>query len=130
MYDVIITGSGLGGLECGVILSKEGYKVCVLEKHHIIGGCLQSFKRNGIIFYTGIHYVGSLSEGQIFNQYNKYLGIADKLHLKKMDEEVSTLYILKDSSTFMQWVLISFKIHCKKDFQTKKIICANTAICL
>ncbi|MDR0619243.1 MAG: NAD(P)/FAD-dependent oxidoreductase [Bacteroidales bacterium] len=87
MYDVIITGSGLGGLECGVILSKEGYKVCVLEKHHIIGGCLQSFKRNGIIFDTGIHYVGSLSEGQIFNQYNKYLGIADKLHLKKMDED-------------------------------------------
>ena len=30
-YDIIIIGSGLGGLECGAILSKEGYHVCVLE---------------------------------------------------------------------------------------------------
>ena len=28
-YDIIIIGSGLGGLECGAILSKEGYNVCV-----------------------------------------------------------------------------------------------------
>ena len=26
-YDIIIIGSGLGGLECGAILSKEGYHV-------------------------------------------------------------------------------------------------------
>ena len=24
-YDIIIIGSGLGGLECGAILSKEGF---------------------------------------------------------------------------------------------------------
>ncbi len=86
MFDVIIIGSGLGGLECGVILSKEGYNVCVVEKHHTAGGCLQSFKRHDILLDTGIHYVGSLSEGQIFNQYLKYFGIMDKLSLKKLDE--------------------------------------------
>ena len=26
-YDIIIIGSGLGGLECGAILSKEGYRL-------------------------------------------------------------------------------------------------------
>ncbi len=31
-YDIIIIGSGLGGLECGAILSKEGFNVCVLKK--------------------------------------------------------------------------------------------------
>ncbi|MDR2557059.1 MAG: NAD(P)-binding protein, partial [Bacteroidales bacterium] len=86
-FDIVIIGSGLGGLECGVILSKEGFKVCVLEQHRVAGGCLQSFKRNGITFDTGIHYVGSLSEGQIFHQYLKYFGIIDKLALKKMDED-------------------------------------------
>ena len=35
-YDIIIIGSGLGGLECGAILSKEGYHVCVLEKNEIV----------------------------------------------------------------------------------------------
>ena len=46
-YDVIIIGSGLGGLVCGVTLSKEGYNVCVLEKNALPGGCFQSFKRYG-----------------------------------------------------------------------------------
>lgn len=31
-YDVLIIGSGLGGLQCAYILSKEGYRVAVLEK--------------------------------------------------------------------------------------------------
>ena len=41
----MIVGSGLGGLECASILSKEGYSVCVLEKNHQIGGNLQTFSR-------------------------------------------------------------------------------------
>ena len=85
-YDAIIIGSGLGGLVTAAILSKEGFEVCVLEQHHVIGGCLQSFKRKGHIFDTGIHYVGSLSEGQVMYQYFKYLGIYDKLNLRKLDE--------------------------------------------
>ena len=35
-YDIIIIGSGLGGLECGAILSKEGFNVCVVEKKVLI----------------------------------------------------------------------------------------------
>ena len=36
-YDIIIIGSGLGGLECGAILSKEGFNVCVIEKNTQFG---------------------------------------------------------------------------------------------
>ncbi len=31
-YDVVIIGSGLGGLVCAAILGKEGKRVCVIEK--------------------------------------------------------------------------------------------------
>lgn len=85
-FDVIIIGGGLGGLTSGVMLSKEGLNVCVLEQHHTIGGCLQSFTRNGRTLDTGMHYVGSLSEGQIMHQYFKYFGIIDNLKLQKLDE--------------------------------------------
>ena len=43
--DVVIIGSGLGGLACGTILAKEGYKVCILEKNKQNGGNLQTYVR-------------------------------------------------------------------------------------
>lgn len=84
-YDVVIIGSGLGGLTCGAILSKNGYKVCVLEKNKQIGGCLQTFSRDKTVFDSGVHYVGGLEPGQNLHQVFKYLGIMDKLNLKRLD---------------------------------------------
>lgn len=86
-FDIIIIGSGLGGLECGAILSREGYKVLVLEKNKQIGGNLQIFSRNKRIFDTGIHYIGGLAEGQNLNRYFRFLGIMDDLKLKRMDKD-------------------------------------------
>ena len=87
-YDVVIVGSGLGGLACGTILAKEGYKVCILEKNKQIGGNLQTYVRDRVIFDSGVHYVGGLDKGQNLYQLFKYLGIMDKLKLRKMDEDV------------------------------------------
>ncbi len=84
-YDVVIAGSGLGGLVCGAILSKNGYRVLVLEKNKQIGGCLQTFSRDKTIFDSGVHYVGGLEPGQNLYQVFQYLGIMDKLKLKRLD---------------------------------------------
>ncbi|MDD5570439.1 MAG: NAD(P)-binding protein [Bacteroidales bacterium] len=84
-YDVIIIGSGLGGLLCGNILSKEGYSVCVIEKNQKLGGCLQTFVRDKCIFSTGLNYTEGLAEGQILNRYFKYFGLMDELKLKRLD---------------------------------------------
>lgn len=86
-HDVVIIGSGLGGLVSGVILAKEGYQVCVLEKNKQIGGTLQTFARDKVIFDSGIHYVGGLEKGQNLHQLFTYLGIMDKLKIAKMDED-------------------------------------------
>lgn len=86
-YDVVIIGSGLGGLASAAMLSREGYSVLVLEKNKQIGGNLQTFSRDKCIFDTGIHYVGGLDEGQNLNQYLRFLGIMDDLKLKKLDED-------------------------------------------
>ncbi|MFL9844646.1 phytoene desaturase family protein [Flavobacterium rhizosphaerae] len=86
-YDVVIIGSGLGGLVSSIILAKEGYKVCVLEKNNQFGGNLQTFVRDKTIFDTGIHYIGGLEKGQNLYNYFKYIGIMDELRLKKMDED-------------------------------------------
>ncbi len=86
-FDVVIIGSGLGGLECGLILSKEGYNVCVVEQSRVVGGSLQSFSRNGRIVDTGMHYIGSMNEGEIMHQYFKYFGLLDDINYIKLDTQ-------------------------------------------
>ncbi len=86
-YDIVVVGSGLGGLVSALIFAKEGKKVCVLEKNNQFGGNLQTFVRDKSIFDTGVHYIGGLDEGENLHQYFKYLGIMDDLKLKKMNED-------------------------------------------
>ncbi len=86
-YDIVIIGSGLGGLVSANILARHGYRVCVLEKNKQYGGNLQIFVRDKNIFDTGVHYIGSLGEGENLNQYFTYLGIMDELKLLKLDED-------------------------------------------
>ena len=84
-FDFLIIGSGLGGLLCGNILAKEGFNVCIVEKNSRIGGSLQSFSRNNVIFNTGLNYTETLGEGQILNRYFRYFGLMDKLKIRCLD---------------------------------------------
>ena len=84
-YDVVIIGGGIGGLASACILAKEGKRVIVLEKNHQIGGNLQVFSRDKVVFDTGVHYIGALSEGQNLDRFFKYLGIREGLQLKQME---------------------------------------------
>ncbi|MEG2079341.1 NAD(P)/FAD-dependent oxidoreductase [Chryseobacterium sp.] len=86
-YDILVIGSGLGGLVSALILAKEGLKVCVLEKNNQYGGNLQTFSRDKLIFDTGVHYLGGLSKGQNLHQFFSYLEIIEELQLQKMDED-------------------------------------------
>eukprot|EP00620_Florenciella_sp_RCC1587_P016399 CAMPEP_0182572800 /NCGR_PEP_ID=MMETSP1324-20130603/17891_1 /TAXON_ID=236786 /ORGANISM="Florenciella sp., Strain RCC1587" /LENGTH=637 /DNA_ID=CAMNT_0024787809 /DNA_START=175 /DNA_END=2089 /DNA_ORIENTATION=+ len=56
--DVIVVGSGLGGLTSASLLSKAGYKVMVLEQHDVAGGCTHTFEDGGFEFDVGLHYIG------------------------------------------------------------------------
>ncbi|MBR1502582.1 MAG: NAD(P)/FAD-dependent oxidoreductase [Prevotella sp.] len=82
---VVIIGSGLGGLSCGLILSRYGYDVTILEQGEQIGGCLQCFRRQGVKFETGMHFIGSADEGQVLNRLLRYLGVLDDIRLSRLD---------------------------------------------
>jgi phytoene dehydrogenase-like protein len=62
-YDVIIIGSGAGGLTAAVALARAGKRVLVLEQHDRPGGWTHSFTLNGYRFSPGVHYIGDLQEG-------------------------------------------------------------------
>jgi len=100
VYDFVIIGSGIGGLECAYILSDEGYKVKVLEKNHQIGGNLQVFSREKRILDTGVHYIGSLDEGECLNQYFKYFGLRDSLKWYRLDDDCFDMVSFSDGSQY------------------------------
>ncbi len=65
-YDVIVIGSGAGGLSAAVALSNLGKKVLVLEQHYLPGGWCHTFALEGHKFSPGVHYIGQLqADGQM-----------------------------------------------------------------
>lgn len=55
-YDVIVIGSGLGGLTSANVLGKAGHRVLLLEHHYQFGGLATWFKRpGGHIFDISLH---------------------------------------------------------------------------
>ncbi|MBP3843451.1 MAG: NAD(P)-binding protein, partial [Prevotella sp.] len=81
----VVIGSGLGGLTSGLILSRNGYDVTVLEQGAQVGGCLQCFTRHGVKFETGMHFIGSADEGQLLYRFLRYFGVLDDIRLSRLD---------------------------------------------
>ncbi len=59
--DVIVIGSGIGGLSCAAILARYGFNVTVCESHTIPGGAAHAFERNGFKFDSGPSLYSGLS---------------------------------------------------------------------
>ncbi len=59
-YDVLVIGSGMGGLATAVLLARYGdRRVLVLERHYTAGGFTHTFTRLGFEWDVGVHYIGA-----------------------------------------------------------------------
>ena len=63
-YDVIVIGSGMGGMTTATALSRLDYKVLLLEQAQAIGGLTHSFSRDGFSWDVGLHYCGLFGRDQ------------------------------------------------------------------
>lgn len=62
--DVVVIGSGIGGLACAAALALHGRKVQIFERHTTAGGLTHTFEREGYTWDVGVHYLGQVGPGQ------------------------------------------------------------------
>jgi len=82
----IIIGAGIGGLSMGILLAGLGVEVTVLEKNSCPGGLVRSYRRQGIACEVGVHYLGSLDNGQVLKKFFDYLGVTEDVKVSRMGE--------------------------------------------
>ncbi len=90
-YDVIIIGSGMGGLGTGLKLqsSNPKLKTIILEQHSIPGGYVNGFKRKGYYFDSGAEGLVYCGEGQTFKLALDEFGVKQEFILI---DPVETMY--------------------------------------
>jgi phytoene dehydrogenase-like protein len=67
--DVIVVGSGFGGLGCALSLAERGLKPLLYEALKYPGGCASTFTRDGYAFESGATLFSGLAEHQLFGRW-------------------------------------------------------------
>lgn len=86
-YDIIIIGSGAGGLTAAVALAQAGQSVLVCEQHDVPGGWCHSFTLQGYRFSPGVHYIGDLHPGGRLRRTYEGLGISQDLEFCELNPD-------------------------------------------
>lgn len=73
--DVVVIGSGIGGLSCAAVLARYGFDVTVCESHTIAGGAAHSFERQGFKFDSGPSLYSGLSYSPSVNPLRQVLDV-------------------------------------------------------
>jgi all-trans-retinol 13,14-reductase len=85
--NIVIIGSGIGGLSTGIILSLLNYNVTIVEKNPLPGGLMRSYRRSGIECPVGVHYVGALGDNEPLGKMFRLMGIAPATLFERMGQE-------------------------------------------
>ncbi|MEO0539517.1 MAG: NAD(P)/FAD-dependent oxidoreductase [Cyanobacteria bacterium P01_A01_bin.105] len=77
-WDVVVVGSGLGGLTAAALLAKQGRRVLVCESHGIPGGAAHSFHRQGFTFDSGPSFYCGLADPRSANPLRLLLALLEE----------------------------------------------------
>lgn len=87
-WDVIVIGSGLGGLTAAAYLCTNGLRTLVLEQHYVAGGNAHVFRRKRMFeFDVGVHYIGDCGPGGAIPTVLRGVGLEGRVEFIEMDPD-------------------------------------------
>jgi prolycopene isomerase len=95
-YDVVVIGSGIGGLVTATQLAAKGAKVLVLERYLIPGGSGGYFEREGYRFDVGASMIFGLGDRGTTNLLTRALAAVD-MKIETFADPVQIHYHLPDN---------------------------------
>ncbi len=96
-YDVIVIGSGIGGLTSAALLAKTGKSVLLLEAHDRPGGYAHGFKRKKYQFDSGVHLISGCGPegyagGQVIYKTLQALGLENEIEFISINPFSHAIY--------------------------------------
>ncbi|MDR1384506.1 MAG: NAD(P)/FAD-dependent oxidoreductase [Planctomycetaceae bacterium] len=62
MYDTVIIGAGMSGLAAGIRLAHYDKRVCILERHKMVGGLNSYYRQSGRNYDVGLHAITNYAQ--------------------------------------------------------------------
>ncbi len=136
-WDVVVIGSGIGGLVTATQLALKGAKVLVLEKYMIPGGSGGSFRRNGYTFDVGASMIFGFGENGYTNLLTRALAavgercdtIPDPAQLFYHLPEQLDIIVDRDYETFLSTLIARFP-HEERGIRRFYDVCWSVFNCL
>lgn len=94
-HDVIVIGSGIGGLTAALTCARKSRSVLLLEAGKQFGGYLNPFARRHFHFDPGVHYIGEAGPGGPFRHLLDRLGLQD-VAFRELDPDGFDRYVFPD----------------------------------
>ncbi len=108
--NIVVVGSGIGGMASGALFAKAGHHVTVLElNQNLLGGHGRCITFGNLNFSMGPQYVWEFGTGQIGDRFLQFLGIKESNPFLPMQPDgFERIFIDRETPS---------KNHCRLDFK-------------